>query len=108
MKYITRTSYIDVLGKLWMPRVDASLRINLSAYDIDNIIGYSNEANDSAKIGITREGVQLWLNAHAGDFSEITDFTASIEHPGTGETIDFDWSDEDNEMAYYDTLPEEY
>jgi hypothetical protein len=108
MKYTVRTSYLDVLGKMWMPHVTASLHIPLNGYDIDNIIGYSNEANDSAKNGITREGVELWLNTHTGDFSEITDFTGSIEHPATGETIDFEWSTEDNEMAYYDTLPQDY
>jgi hypothetical protein len=107
MKYTTRISYLDVLGIIWMPRITASLHMPLSDYDVDNIIGYSNEANSSAKIGITREGVMRWLNTHAGDFSEIADFSGSIEHPATGETIDFEWSTEDNEIAYYDTLPQE-
>jgi hypothetical protein len=107
MKYITRISYLDVLGKMWMPHATASLHIPLNSYDVDNIIGYSNQDNDSAKHGITREGVQLWVDSHVGDFSEITDFVGSIEHPGTGETIDIEWSSEDNEMAYYDTLPQE-
>jgi hypothetical protein len=107
MKYTVRMSYLDVLGKMWMPHVDASLHMTLSSYDVDNIIDYSDDLNGSSKIGITREGVMGWLNTHAGDFSEITDFSGSIEHPATGETIDFEWSSEDNEAAYYDTLPQE-
>jgi len=107
MKQLIRTSYVVVLGKLWMPRADASLRVNLSDYDIENIRGYSNrDADDSdvPNLPLTREGVALWLDTHAGDFSEVTDFSASIEDPRDDATVTFDWSSEDSEMAYNDTL----
>lgn len=89
----------------------ASLHISLSGYDIENIRGYSNRDADAADVPslpITREGVGLWLDAHAGDFSEVTDFSASIEDPRDDATVDFGWSSEDSETAYYDTLPEDY
>lgn len=93
MRYQVSVSYVDVLGYIWMPHGLGSQRLKLSAYDLDNI------QNDGA---ITREDVEQWLTMHTGDFSNVVDFNASIEW--NGETLDFPWTTEDNEMAYCDTL----
>lgn len=93
MRYQVSVSYVDVLGRIWMPQALCSQRITLSAYDLDNM------QNDGA---ITREDVEQWLAMHTGDFSNVIDFNASIEW--NGETLDFPWTSEDNEMAYCDTL----
>jgi hypothetical protein len=98
MKYTVRKSYVEVLGITWMPRVPGATRIDVSSYDIGNL------RDDDGKI--TRESVDLWLGCHSGDFSEVTDFAASIEDGE--ETIDISWSDEDNEMEYMNLMyPEE-
>lgn len=85
----TRTAYVIVLGKLWMPMADASLRIDLRDHDLENIGDF------------TRENVEQWLTAYSGDFSNVIDFTAVC---GDTETP---WSSEENELAYFDTLGSE-
>lgn len=97
MKYTVRKSYVDILGYIWMPRVVCSLRVNLSLYDIENM------RDDDGPI--TRESLEQWLTMHSGDFSEVIDFSASIEDGN--DTLDFPWSSEENEMRYFDTLGED-
>ena len=89
----TRVAYVIILGKIWMPPgLVASLRKDLSDYDLNNI---GEE--------FTRENVEEWLTANAGDFQEVIDFSAVC-----GET-EIPWSSEENESKYYDTIsdPEE-
>lgn len=93
MRYIVRSSYVDVLGYIWM-RALCSLRINVSSYDLEHM-----RDDDGA---ITRESIEQWLTSHSGDFSEVVDFHASIEDGN--ESLDFPWSSEENEFAYIDTL----
>ena len=83
-----RIAYVIILGKMWMGGT-ASLQKNLSDYDLGNI----GEFN--------RENVEEWLTSNSGDFQSVTDFTAVC-----GE-VEIPWSSEDNEMAYFDTLPSE-
>jgi hypothetical protein len=106
MKYLTQTSYVTVIGKIWMPSVVCSQRIELDRFAVDNIIGYSNRFNTDDRT-ITREGLELWLGCHAGDFADIIDFEASIEHPDTDETVDIAWENDDSEAIYGDTLSED-
>ena len=94
MRYMVRKSVVDVLGRLWMPMSVASLRIELSAYDVENARGEDGR--------ITRESVADWLSKHSGDFSEVLDFRASIEDGD--ETIELDWARDESECAYCDTL----
>lgn len=96
-RYVVRHSYIDVLGVIWMPAATGSLRIKLSNYDIENMRDKDGE--------ITRDSVEQWLTMHSGDFQSVTDFRASIEDGD--KTLDFDWSSEENEFAYLDTLGED-
>lgn len=96
MRYTVSLSYVDVLGYIWMPHALCSTRITLSAYDLGNI---ADEGGN-----ITREDVEQWLTMHTGDFSNVVDFNASIEW--NGETLDFPWSTEENECAYFDTVGE--
>ena len=84
-----RLAYVIILGYIWMPRVICSLEKKLSDYDLDNIGEF------------TRENVEEWLTKNAGDFSEVIDFTARC-----GDEM-IEWSSEENEMAYCDTLSTE-
>ena len=93
MRYTVYKSVIWIVGKIWMPRITCSHTIELRAYDVENI------RDDDGKI--TRDAIAQWLCTHAGDFSSIQDFAASIED-GT-ETIDIPWATEDGEIAYTDT-----
>lgn len=91
MKYVVRKSVVQVVGKIWMPNnVPVAQDFELSDYDVNNA------RDDEGKI--TRESVQRWLDTHAGDFSSITDFSASIEDGDA--TIDIPWESEESEMAY--------
>lgn len=82
-----RRAYVIILGTIWMPAIDCSLEIKLSDYDLENIGEF------------TRDNVEQWLTSHSGDFQHIIDFTAMCGD------IEIEWSSEDNEMKYYDTLP---
>ena len=98
MKYIVRKSFVRVLGRLWLPTCIAATQIALDGYALENM-----RATDGT---IRREDVSDWLDLHAGDFSEVTDFSASIEDGDI--TLDFPWSSEDNECSYHDCMnPEE-
>jgi hypothetical protein len=96
MRYTVRKSFIDVVGKIWMPAVTCSLRINLRAYDIENIRGRVSDNQ------ITREDVESWLMTHSGDFQSVEDFSASIEDGD--QTLDFPFATEAGELAYMDTM----
>lgn len=96
MRYTVRKSVVWIVGKIWIPMVTCSQTIELRAYDIENIRAHDDDGN------ITRDAVEQWLYTHAGDFSSIQDFSASIEDGDT--TIDIPWATEDGEIAYDDTL----
>lgn len=96
MRYTVRVSYVDILGGIWWPMgAVCSLRKSLSAYDIENIKAYGDGQ-------ITHEAVEHWVCLNSGDFSEIIDFSGSIEDGD--HTIDFAWSSEETEAQYLDTL----
>lgn len=97
-KYIVRRSYVIILGRLWMPQCMASMYKVLSPYDVENI-----RAEGDGEIA--REAIEQWLTANSGDFSSVVDFVASIEDGE--ETRYFEWTTEENEIAYLDTLPAE-
>lgn len=91
MKYVVRKSVVQVVGKIWMPNsVPVAQDFELSDHDVNNA------RDDEGKV--TRESVQRWLDTHAGDFSSITDFCASIEDGDA--TIDIPWESEESEMTY--------
>lgn len=94
MKYLVSTSYVQVVGRIWMPSTTAAMSYTLNGYDVENA------RDDEGQI--TRESVECWLGAHAGDFSSVDDFFASIED---GEqTIEIPWSDEESELTYNDCV----
>ena len=84
-----RIAYVIVLGRIWMPMATASLRINLRDYDLENIGDF------------TRENVEEWLTANAGDFSQVLDFTAACGD------IEIPWGSEESEIEYLDTITED-
>ena len=90
MRYTVRKSLVYVVGKIWMPM--GPLFAQTFTVRADDLL------DDDGKI--TRESVEQWLCCHAGDFSSIEDFSASIEHGE--ETIDIPWASEEGELAYCD------
>ena len=82
-----RIAYVIILGTIWMPAVTVSLQKTLSDYDLDNIGEF------------TRENVEQWLTSNSGDFQHVIDFTARCG------SVEIEWSSEDNECQYLDTLP---
>lgn len=98
MRYMIKKSYIDVVGKIWMPPAVCSMRYPVTNHDIENM---RNE--DGA---IDRESVEQWVLTHSGDFQSIMDFSASLETPDD-KTLDIPWATKDGEMAYLDTVTED-
>ena len=80
--YTVRTRDVMVLGHIWQPWTELCAMHYTLPKDVD----------------ATREAIQNWLDTHAGDFSHIVDFAASIED------VEIPWSDEDNEMCYNDIM----
>ena len=92
MKYTIRKSVVQVLGEIWQPGAGpCAMDFTLTDHDVEMIGTPKN-----------RECVGMWLDMHAGDFSRIIDFSASIEQGE--ETIDLPWADEENEMTYNDAM----
>jgi hypothetical protein len=68
----TSTGRIEVIGYIWWPNgVPCAYAYNLTAHDIENMRG------DDGKIA--RREVQAWIDTHAGDFSQVLDFSAEID-----------------------------
>lgn len=86
MKITLERNWIEVIGRIWLPPVMCAQRIDLSAYDLENI----GEP--------TRENVDQWLSTHTGDFQSVKDFYAVI-----GETV-IDWEDPESECVYTDCM----
>lgn len=94
MKYQVQKSFIQVIGKIWMPAITCAQDIELRQYDIDNM---KNEDGE-----IDRESVESWLGTNTGDFQNIEDFRADIED---GEkNIIIDWEVEESEYIYSDCM----
>ena len=75
-----------------LPRVICGQQLTATSYDLENM------RDDNGKI--TRESVANWLTCHSGDFSEVLDFSASLEDGA--ESIDIPWATEEGELAYAD------
>ncbi len=82
MKFTVERNWIDVLGRIWMPNVEAAMTYDLGKYEMESIGAP------------TRENVEEYLTKHAGDFQEIIDFHAVV-----GET-EIAWESEENEIKY--------
>jgi hypothetical protein len=99
MRYIVRESLVWAIGPIWWPVGAVCSQVyELSDYDLENIRG-------SGTGKIDRDSVARWLDTHAGDFQSVTDFRASIEDGD--QSIEIEWADEESELAYSDTLPQE-
>ena len=96
MRYMTVCSFINILGKIWLPPVISSQTITLSPSDVDSI-----RVNGK----ITREGIEQWLTTHTGDFQSIEDFYADIAN-GERDLI-FDWANDDSESMFHSSDSEE-
>jgi hypothetical protein len=94
MRYTVRKSVVDVVGTIWMPMTAAATTYTLSSHDVEN-------ARDEDGT-VTRESVQRWIDCHAGDFSNVIDWCASLEVGD--ETVDFDFADEESELTFNDCI----
>jgi len=90
-----RIAYVQVIGKLWLPAIQAA-----QVYDLTDLDLY--EIGKAAHTGeLTRDLIQDWLARHGNDFASITDFHAQV-----GEQ-EIPWSKDDSEDAY-DAIVEGY
>jgi hypothetical protein len=94
-RYIVRHSYVNLIGRIWMPSVTCAEKKNLSQYDIDNIKAHGDEVID-------RDAVEQWLTCNSGYFQSVQDFEASIEDGS--ETVDIPWNDPESECVYGDCM----
>ena len=108
---------IEVVGNTWQPGVGLCVTTyNLRPYDVGNIRGRTlgTVGNGYNEKSITREEVEHWLGANAGDFQNVIDFRAVIDdgplpacdscgHAKRREIV-FDWADEENECAFLDAM----
>lgn len=99
MRYEVRTSIVRMIGPIWQPGIVCAQDKSLSAYDIENIKGYGEAIGHP---GINRDSVLHWLCLNSGDFSNITDFEASIEDGDN--TIDIPWALGESELTYCDAM----
>jgi hypothetical protein len=95
MRRMVITSFVRIVGKLWLPMCDAAQERILTAYDINNIRAYGDGH-------ITRDAVEHWVMLNTGDFSTITDFMAEIEDGS--QSYEFDWAIDDSEFVYCDCM----
>lgn len=92
MKVTRIYNNVDVIGRIWMPSVVCAQTFQLTSYDVENA---RDEDGD-----LTRESLTRWLDTHAGDFSEILDFSADI---GDNEFVS-DWADELSAFTFSDAM----
>jgi hypothetical protein len=92
------TSYLFVLGTMWMPNAPIAQNIPLDQWMIENMMDEGT---------ITRDDVDLWLATHAGDFKTVIDFSAWITLPD-GTQIDIAWEKEENHLQYMDLTDHNY
>ena len=81
-----RSAFVDVVGPIWMPPIQAASTYKLSDYDLENIGEF------------TRENIERWLCTHAGDFQYVTDF-----HAVCG-TTEIQWASEESELQFSDCM----
>lgn len=98
MRYTVRKSVVYVVGRIWIPAgAVCGQEIVLDSYALENA------ADENRKH--TRESLQNWLDCNAGDFSEIVDFSASLEVGD--DTIEIPWATENGEFMYLDATCKE-
>ena len=91
----TRTvhsSYIQVIGPIWMPPVVCAMEYHLGEYEIGNIIS------------LDREGVEIYLHSHSGDFQYITDFYADLYNPVDKRDVVIPWASPESGYTFSDLM----
>ncbi len=89
----TRVARIDLIGHIWQPGCGVCAQtLHLSSRDEESLL----EQCDGV---LSRDGVQLWLDSHAGDFEYILDFCADIGSLGV-----IEWAAPESEWAYNDAM----
>src|SRR4051812_28420627 len=96
-KFVVERNWIECIGSLWMPATTAAKRIDLSSYDLENILACAEKLHGKSEF--TREAVEHWLSLNEGDFRGVEDFAAYI----TG-APDMPWRDEESECTYNDCM----
>ena len=83
-------NWINVVGHIWIPAIEAAQTIELRDYDIENM----QDENGN----VTRESVEHWLCLNTGDFQSIINFEAYIKE------IEISFSDEENEILFLECI----
>jgi hypothetical protein len=84
---IVRAAYVEVIGVIWQPGTGTcAYRYELRDYDLDNMNAF------------TRDNVDRWLGANAGDFQAVKDF-----HAVCGKA-EIPWKSEESECTFNDCM----
>ena len=87
MRYMVERNFVQVVGHIWQPNLGVcAMTYTLEAHDVSNLGDF------------TRENVEQWLASHAGDFSEVVDFAATVGDEW------IEWDSEDNEGVFNDCM----
>lgn len=81
---------IDVIGHIWQPGVGLCA-MTYPAREEDL-------RGDDGRV--TRETISAWLDTHAGAFSKVVDFRATVG----ANVFDCDFASEENELIYNDCV----
>ena len=90
--YTVHKSYIQVIGPIWMPPVVCAMQYDLGEYAMGNMIT------------LDREGVEIYLSTHSGDFQCINDFYADLYDPVDKRDIVIPWADPSSEIIFNDCM----
>ena len=101
MRYQKRASFVEVIGRIWMPATTAAMRYDLRDYDLENIRGESEFRGYADPYD--RRAVEHWVAMNSGDFQSVTDFRFSISD-SEGRDADGEWTDADNGCTFNDCM----
>lgn len=85
---IVHSSYIQVIGPIWMPQVTCAMQYDIGEWEVGNMIT------------LDREGVSHWLSMNSGDFRYIIDFYANIWNHFDKCDVEIQWSDPESEYTF--------
>lgn len=85
--YVPDAVVVHHVGPIWQPGYICAMDYRPRVDDVRD-----------ATAAVTRDSVQDWLDAHAGDFSATLDFSVS------GGAIDLPFATEAGELAYADAM----
>jgi hypothetical protein len=89
---LTPAVTVNVIGYIWQPGIGPCTYT------------YTMSEREAWDYGVNRDGIRDWLDGHAGDFQEITDFRAFSTTHTPWITVNLDWADPESEDTYHDCM----